>query len=370
MEHRIGSLSLRALAFLVLVAAGATAQSFNIDVGANTAFPMPPAAYPGPAAQPGWWEPVDGAAVNHNLHNLMGLTTFVQISVVGGAGNFANNNPGTAGGDQNLYDDLQDVGAAGAVATWTFTNLANGLYDVYTFAWAPDDPAARTRIEIDCSTDVDVVVGGAWPGGHVYAITYAAQRANVTNGTLAVRATAVVGFGSVNGFQLRRHMPTGVAGCFGNGTDNACPCANFGAPGHGCENSLGTGGGLLAAFGTPSVAADSVQLAVSGLPPNATHLYYQGTLPIQPCGAGCFGTPFGDGLRCVAGAVIRIATKTASPCGSSNYPAPGDPTVSAIGGVPAFATRFYQVWYRNAAPAFCTPDTFNLSNGYEINWAP
>jgi hypothetical protein len=31
--------------------------------------------------------------------------------------------------------------------------------------------------------------------------------------------------------------------------------------------------------------------------------------------------------------------------------------------------RSYQAWYRNAA-AFCTPSTFNLTNGYSVTWAP
>jgi hypothetical protein len=39
------------------------------------------------------------------------------------------------------------------------------------------------------------------------------------------------------------------------------------------------------------------------------------------------------------------------------------------GAVPAGATRTYQVWYRNAA-AFCTSDTFNLTNGLVVTWAP
>jgi hypothetical protein len=27
----------------------------------------------------------------------------------------------------------------------------------------------------------------------------------------------------------------------------------------------------------------------------------------------------------------------------------------------------YQLWYRNAA-AFCTPSTFNLTNGLDVTW--
>jgi hypothetical protein len=35
--------------------------------------------------------------------------------------------------------------------------------------------------------------------------------------------------------------------------------------------------------------------------------------------------------------------------------------------VTAAGTRTYQCWYRNAA-AFCTPSTFNLTNGVLITW--
>jgi hypothetical protein len=31
--------------------------------------------------------------------------------------------------------------------------------------------------------------------------------------------------------------------------------------------------------------------------------------------------------------------------------------------------RNYQAWYRNAA-VFCSPSTFNLTNGYQVTWAP
>jgi hypothetical protein len=35
----------------------------------------------------------------------------------------------------------------------------------------------------------------------------------------------------------------------------------------------------------------------------------------------------------------------------------------------AGSVRNYQVWYRNAA-AFCTPSTFNLTNGLSVTWQP
>jgi len=57
----------------------------------------------------------------------------------------------------------------------------------------------------------------------------------------------------------------------------------------------------------------------------------------------------------LTGSVVRLAMKT-NLSGDSQYPEAGD-------------VRTYQVWYRNAA-AFCTPATFNLSNGLRTTWRP
>jgi hypothetical protein len=35
----------------------------------------------------------------------------------------------------------------------------------------------------------------------------------------------------------------------------------------------------------------------------------------------------------------------------------------------AGTTRYYQAWYRDAA-TFCTTETFNLTNGIAVFWAP
>jgi hypothetical protein len=109
------------------------------------------------------------------------------------------------------------------------------------------------------------------------------------------------------------------------------------------------------------VAADSLVLAGSGMP-SSSALYFQGTSAV----AGGAGTAFGDGLRCAGGAVIRLGTKT-NALGASQYPVAGDLPVSVRGAVTPGDTRVYQVWYRNAAP-FCTPDTFNLTNGLAVAW--
>jgi len=98
--------------------------------------------------------------------------------------------------------------------------------------------------------------------------------------------------------------------------------------------------------------------------PNSSVLYFQGTTQ-QSAGSGAV---FGDGLRCAAGSVIRLGTKV-NTGGSSQYPVGVDPKISVKGLVAAGNVRTYQCWYRNAA-AFCNAETFNLSNGIQITWAP
>jgi hypothetical protein len=157
--------------------------------------------------------------------------------------------------------------------------------------------------------------------------------------------------------------PTGTGFCFGDGTGNGCPCGNNGATGNGCAHSLNANGANLSGAGLASLASDSVVLSGIDMP-NSSALYFQGTTQI----AGGLGAVFGDGLRCAGGTVVRLGTKT-NAGGASQYPAAGDPPVSVKGLVLSPGTRTYQVWYRNAA-SFCTPDTFNLTNGSSVSWGP
>jgi hypothetical protein len=151
--------------------------------------------------------------------------------------------------------------------------------------------------------------------------------------------------------------------CFGDGSGAACPCGNNGSSGHGCANSLNPAGAQLTANGSSSISNDTVVLLGNGMPDSSV-LYFQGTSQHS----GGAGTAFGDGKRCAGGTVTRLGTQQ-NVGGASQYPAAGDPSVSVRGGVTAPGVRTYQAWYRNAA-SFCTPATFNLSNGIEISWGP
>jgi hypothetical protein len=167
----------------------------------------------------------------------------------------------------------------------------------------------------------------------------------------------------INAFQIRElPLITGTAFCFGDGAGLACPCGNNGAAGNGCANSINANGANLTATGAANLAADTVILAGSGMA-NSSALYFQGTTRLN---AGN-GALFGDGLRCAGGTVVRLGTKT-NAAGASSYPAAGDLSVSTKGLITAPGTYTYQAWYRNADQTYCTPSTFNLTNGYEIVW--
>jgi len=165
----------------------------------------------------------------------------------------------------------------------------------------------------------------------------------------------------------RGTLPTYRSFCYSSNA-TFCPCSNQGLDGRGCGHSASAFGAVLRAVGDASVTSDTVRLEGFNLPANVSALIFQGTGRQN----GGQGTTFGDGLRCAAGTVIRLGTRTTSASGLVQLGSgvAGDAPISVTGVVPAGGgPRTYQVWYRNAA-AFCTPSTFNLTNGIETAWRP
>jgi hypothetical protein len=175
--------------------------------------------------------------------------------------------------------------------------------------------------------------------------------------------------GVVNGGQnsvsvLRNCRDTGIVFCAGDGSGAACPCNNSSPLGSdsGCLDSHGVGAALRAS-GSARLAHDGAILHGSNLP-DGFALYFQGSAREN----GGAGSSYGDGLRCVGGTLRRLGAAV-SAGGASQFPRAGDPTLSTSGGVITPGTRTYQILYRDRA-SFCTPDTFNLSNGVQILWTP
>ncbi len=346
---------------LLLLCAPAAAQSFNIDVGDNTVlYPVPPGSYGAAAGQTGAWT-ASSHPYNTTLLNLDGSASGVTTSSTSSS-SYSYFPSTLTGVDRAFMVDIQNLPAIGGPWFWTFSGLQDGSYRLYTYAWAPENNGHTTRVTVPGSTDPAQSVGGLWSGGtHVLGTTYALHHVTVSGNSLTIQVEGENGnAGSINGFQFVQDSgPNGF--CFGDGTAAACPCGNSGAPGRGCANSVNANGGRLLVQGVASVGGDTVALVGDGMP-DSSALYFQGTSQ-QSGGAG---VAFGDGLRCAGGTIVRLGTKT-NVAGASSYPTGADLSVSVRGNVIAGDTRTYQVWYRNAA-AFCTPSTFNLTNGVQITW--
>jgi len=254
--------------------------------------------------------------------------------------------------------------------TGPYAFVANALANGATYEAVLVEPGAYQFLNATTGATCDVNVAGTTSAG---AWTWAGsqiQRYTLTDtlGGTGVRVAWEIrardwpgNVRAVTGYFDVTPVLTGTTFCSGDGSATACPCGNAGLAGHGCANSVNASGARLVATGTASLSLDTLALAGSGMP-NSSALYFQGTAQQN----GGLGVVFGDGLRCAGGTVVRLGTK-ANAAGASAYPVGADLSVSVKGLVPGPGTRTYQVWYRNAA-AFCTTDTFNLSNGLSIAW--
>jgi len=171
--------------------------------------------------------------------------------------------------------------------------------------------------------------------------------------------------GGVGGSGTFRILEVGAVTrfCFGDGSGIACPCANTGGLERGCGNSVAAQGSRLTGTGSTALGYDTLYLIAEGMGSGSAALFFQGTSLLN----GNLGVVFGDGIKCVGGPFVRLATKTTTPSGSATYPTGFDPRISVRGQVFSTGTRYYQVHYRNPAP-FCTPATFNYSSAVRADW--
>ncbi len=249
------------------------------------------------------------------------------------------------------------VAALESFATNLVAGDTNGVADVFTHDLVS---GATERVSIDAS--------GAQSNG-------ASQRGALSgDGRYVVFATDATSLfdGDTNNardivLRDRQYVSPFTSICFGDGTQaTPCPCGNNGLTGHGCENSIGSGGAQLLASEVP--AFDGVHLTSSGELPSALSVVLQGSLELA-------GVVFGDGVRCAGGALKRLYLKNAS-LGVVSVPAGGDLPIhsqSALLGDPIApgSTRVYQVYYRDPSASFCAApqgNTWNVSNGVRVAW--
>lgn len=135
------------------------------------------------------------------------------------------------------------------------------------------------------------------------------------------------------------------------------------APASGCPNSFQRGGARLEAFGNPVHIdmSDKLVLFATGLP-NTLTLFVEGDAALPA------GQPFGDGVSCFGGTELRFGVQFATNGAARYPPRTGGQPIAGITHPPAGSTRYYQALYRNARANWCSPPTFNVSNGVSIVW--
>ncbi len=148
--------------------------------------------------------------------------------------------------------------------------------------------------------------------------------------------------------------------CLGDGTTGFCPCGNEAGPGEGCMNSTGSGA-TLAALGSTDLAVDSLSFTALGMIPGQSALLFVANNQLN----GGAGLPFGDGLRCAGGGLVRLGVEMPNPAGGAGW----GPGLAAKGGWSAGDTRYFQVWYRDPSIGPCNGD-FNLTHGLEVVFQP
>ncbi len=163
--------------------------------------------------------------------------------------------------------------------------------------------------------------------------------------------------------------PVGQTFCFGFGSHpNPCPCGGGGSNG-GCANSFVASGGKLTASGTTN--PDTARLLVSDLFRNEFG-HTEFGLFVSGNASDPAGVISGDGVRCAGGALVRFGGQNAIH-GFARYPndlAAWSLSLSQASSVTpgSGAVRHYQMLYRNPAPSFCTPETFNWTNAVTLVW--
>ncbi|MFT7484455.1 MAG: hypothetical protein ACI9F9_000295 [Candidatus Paceibacteria bacterium] len=352
------------LALVAAISAASSAQGINIDFDDSFSFTPTGPAY-GAAGTAGTWNSalVGGTSI-FPLVDKAGAPTSVVMTVSASMSlELFFSNPTYGGEDGNL---MQDIAYGSGVETIDFAGLANGVYDIYTYAQAPDSKTGFVT-GVNCSESGDGLqaVGGApWSGSHVQGVTYAKHTATVTAGTLHLDITAIASFESVNGIQIEPSGNVGVAYCFGDGSGTACPCSANGAPGAGCLNTSGAGA-VMVGSGNASFSSDTFQFDISGIPGDKPGLLLKNDNQVS--------IPAGDGLICTVGMGAARSQVQITSMGSTTFTefnAGGTGTGAPLGSVANMGIPTnYQFWYRDPMNP-CTGAGFNFSNAWTVTYTP
>ncbi len=256
----------------------AQVPSFNVDIGANVAFPTPAATFSAATSQAGFWNARSAADPSALLTDIHGTPTAISATHVGPNLNYEFNNTGTPAGsdDEKLMDDLQDLGFVGGAARWTIGPMPAGTYKVTVYAWAPDTRSYVTDVLLTGGANGTMTCGNS-PGftGYVLGQTHVQDTVQLAaNGNIEFLATTHTGFGNLNGFQIERLAPPPATYCTAKMNSLGCTPA-------------------IGSSGTPSASAGS------GFTITCNNVISHRPGLLIYTNAGRAAVPFQAGLRCV-----------------------------------------------------------------------
>jgi hypothetical protein len=224
--------------------------------------------------------------------------------------------------------------------TWhTFTATGNGVFLFSTCNQASYD----TKLAVysgPCGAEVPVACNDDGTGCAGFSTTLRATLSSGSDYLVQVGGFDAGAIGTAT-------MDISQEGVVGVGV-NYCPLT---------VNSAGAGT-VMSGSGSASVAANDLVIEASNGPASQPGVFFYGPAQIQ--------VPFGDGNRCVGGAVIRLWPPSAADVSGFNSRAV-DNTAPAIAGgaapILAGVTLNFQYWHRDPAGG---PSGFNLSDALEI----
>ena len=156
----------------------------------------------------------------------------------------------------------------------------------------------------------------------------------------------------------RTPVRPGYQYCPGDGSGTQCPVMNNNSGRMaGClwDPTYVFDGGVLDATGTEYLSDIDVYFQATDVE-NNFGIFFGAANSVN----GGNGMPFGCGLRCAGGALVRLT----SPALAINHRASCGPVEALDTGAAPGLTRYYQYWFRSPS---CSQQ-FNLTNGYAITW--
>ena len=180
---------LLALCHVCVLGESASAQSLNIDFGAEAGSPPP--SYAG-AGLPGVWNvihqpwkfPPQEVFGPFSLVDLQGNPTSATFTGANTLGTFLNDPGAPTGDDAKLMQDGL-IGLSPDIAqNFTISGLANGTYRFITYSWywPADSYAMVVYVQ---GSPLAQPVNGPWPGQHRLPVTHMMHVLNVTDGTIS-----------------------------------------------------------------------------------------------------------------------------------------------------------------------------------------